>query len=499
MKNIKKETGFLWAVWLVYATLILLGILRHEIWMDEAHHWLVARDSDSLWAMLRNLRYEGHPVLWNVCLYAVQAVTDSPLGMQLLHAAIMIGAMALWLHYCPFSWWVKALLPFGYYPFFEYGLISRNYALAWLAAFGFASLYHSFPRRHWVLALTLIGLANAHLLGLVLAFLLAAIYLWEKPGGRSQIPVWGGVVGVGFLLAILQIFPPGNHPMYGDVQPGEWFSIAGIKQWILGIWAAFIPIPSIAEPHFWHTNFFVDRQVALARVGSCALLLAPIWVFWKKKYFLPAFYLLTFAVLLMCALKGVNYERFCGFIWLAFIVFLWISGIRLTPALQGLLGVVLVAQVVGGVWAYSQDWRRPFSDSRATAVYLEDRKDNPLPTAAEYCFGESLQAYLPSGLLYPEFPEETFCRWEIFNPAYLEQRSRQQGKAYIIQHLVRAGVFEAIWVHYRAIPDWQTVYTAEIDGIGYQLQLSPAMEFAAGIKQMEQFYLYQVRIERVLR
>ena len=143
MQDLKWKTVFPWGIWLLYAILVFAGIDRHEIWMDEAHHWLLARDSPSFPAMLRNLRYEGHPLLWNSCLYIVQLFTSSPSGMQLLHAAIAVGSVALFIGYSPFPWWMKAIFPFGYFPFFEYALISRNYVLAWLTAFIFAA-HHGF-------------------------------------------------------------------------------------------------------------------------------------------------------------------------------------------------------------------------------------------------------------------------------------------------------------------------------------------------------------------
>lgn len=38
---------------LVYFVISLIGIQHHELWLDESHHWLLARDSGSFFIRLR--------------------------------------------------------------------------------------------------------------------------------------------------------------------------------------------------------------------------------------------------------------------------------------------------------------------------------------------------------------------------------------------------------------------------------------------------------------
>src|SRR5688572_21418326 len=103
---------------------------KHEIWLDEAHHWLLAKDSDSFGELFRNMQYEGHPPLWNILLFGVSRVTDSFVGMQILHLLFAGGTVFLILRYAPLPFWVKVLLPFTYFFGFEYAIIARNYAPA---------------------------------------------------------------------------------------------------------------------------------------------------------------------------------------------------------------------------------------------------------------------------------------------------------------------------------------------------------------------------------
>jgi hypothetical protein len=41
------------------------------MWLDELQAWLIARDSSSVIDLFKNLKYEGHPGLWHICLYLI--------------------------------------------------------------------------------------------------------------------------------------------------------------------------------------------------------------------------------------------------------------------------------------------------------------------------------------------------------------------------------------------------------------------------------------------
>jgi hypothetical protein len=139
----------------------LILLLHHEMWQDEWQAWLIARDSPSLAALFRNLRYEGHPGLWHLGLFLVSRLTPSPRGMQVLHLLVATGAVYLFLNYAPFTRLEKLLFIFGYFPLYEYCAISRNYGLGVLGLFAFCALYCAPPpRRYLLLAFTLLLLCQ---------------------------------------------------------------------------------------------------------------------------------------------------------------------------------------------------------------------------------------------------------------------------------------------------------------------------------------------------
>ena len=47
---------------------------KNEPWADEAHAWLLARDTDLVTLFTKYLHTEGHPALWHIVLKGFQAI-----------------------------------------------------------------------------------------------------------------------------------------------------------------------------------------------------------------------------------------------------------------------------------------------------------------------------------------------------------------------------------------------------------------------------------------
>ncbi len=496
MESPKTHTPWLWLLFLTYATLVFLGLLRHEIWMDEAHHWLIPRDSPSFVAMLGNLRYEGHPGLWNILLYGLARMSREVWAMQLLHGVIAIGTMYWVLLKSPFPLWVKALFPFGYFTMFEYALISRNYALAFLLAFTIVQLIKKEHCSLINLAILLALLANTHLLGFCLSLLLL-LYVPYKKGHSVLVPVL--IYLGGLALAVWQIIPPGDHPMVTGLDSARLFSWESIKKVMLVFNETFLPVHDFQRHHFWHTNWLETQHINFARGLSIVLGLLPLWFFRKRPKSWLVFYGMAGAVLLLSALKGVNYERFHGFLFMTFFLLLWLEYAHLQPFRDSkwrvlFVGGILVGQLLGGLHAYVQDWRFPFSESENVATFLQAEAYQGLPVIGGYCFGEPLQAYLPQTLRYPEQAGESFCRWEIFSESYLKELQTEDYYSRLLRYFMPYENSQAILVSHQALDLSEEPLLRTYQAQSYQLLLRPLPAFTNNLKQMEAYYLYHLEV-----
>ncbi len=191
-----------------------LGILNHEIWRDEAQAWLISRDSSSLVDLYANTHYEGHPILWHTCLFLIAQWTHNPFAMQLFHLFIATGSAALIIKKSPFSILQKGLLSFSYLLFYEYSIISRNYAIGIFFIFLFCVLYARRKPAYWLLALTLALAANANAFSFLISFSLALVMLLRlkielKPSQaktfRQRLMPSLAILTVGWGLSLMQL------------------------------------------------------------------------------------------------------------------------------------------------------------------------------------------------------------------------------------------------------------------------------------------------------
>ncbi len=169
-----------WLILALYIISLCVVSYFHEPWFDEAQSWLIARDAN-FWDILFNIpHYEGHPPLWHLYL-ALFAKTGFSYEFGLKLAAVLLNALAMGVMIlkAPFPKIVRFIIPFTYFFFYQYGVISRCYSLMMLG-FVISALFwetrNSRPFR-FVMALMLVCASSAY--GIVLCAGIAAVWLLE--------------------------------------------------------------------------------------------------------------------------------------------------------------------------------------------------------------------------------------------------------------------------------------------------------------------------------
>src|SRR2546425_11878364 len=132
---------FALAITAVFFVIALIGILNHEMWRDELHCWLIARDSHSFAQLYQNRSYDGHPVLWYALLYILTWFTANPVAMQVLLLVLATASVYLFNRFSSFTAPQRVLFSFGYYSIYEYSMIARSYCLGFFLVILFCSLY----------------------------------------------------------------------------------------------------------------------------------------------------------------------------------------------------------------------------------------------------------------------------------------------------------------------------------------------------------------------
>ena len=248
----------------VYAAIVIYVSVHHEPWRDEVVPMTLVRQAGSLRELWQTLRYEGHPILWYLCLRYVYLALGSTVALKVTSVLVAIAAVGIFLVYAPLPLSLKTLFTFSWLPLYEYSVLARDYGLGMLMLFAFCALY---PRRrdHPVAtALALAGLANSNSLGFILA------------------------VAAGTMLVIDAVI---DRPVLDAGRRG--WQLAAIAVYVAGLaFSAWTDVPekeTLILPVYDHTfgtvvGAFVAAVVAPARQSWFLLGLVPWLWFWM--YFL---------------------------------------------------------------------------------------------------------------------------------------------------------------------------------------------------------------------
>lgn len=131
----------------LFCLMELDNLIHHPLWRDELQTWMIARSSHSIAELLYIKRYEGHPDLWFLVLYFLTRLTSNPWAMQIVHLLIATTTVYIVAQYAPFTRLQKGLYAFGYFLFFKYATISRNYALGILGECVISIIDRGYPKQ----------------------------------------------------------------------------------------------------------------------------------------------------------------------------------------------------------------------------------------------------------------------------------------------------------------------------------------------------------------
>ncbi|MDP9002190.1 MAG: hypothetical protein M3O46_19020 [Myxococcota bacterium] len=376
----------------------IFAISHHEMWRDELHCWLVARDSATPWDVVRNRAYDGHPPLWYLLLWVLEKTTHDPRSMQIAHVGIAAAVVAVFANRAPFPRPLRALFPFGYFLAYEYVAISRCYGLAFLFAL-LLCVHHSRRfQRPAATALLIAALALTTTVATMVAAGYAAALIVDcieatrrrEPNVRRMwIPV--AAAAASCLAAALCAWPPADSTVAHVRWPSEIPSDFAPTRLIAGL----LPIPR-ADFFFWNSNALLSFEPFRRNAWIASTCLAA-WLTFVLSRDRGAALLFGIGAILLIALFGGVYGgdvRHHGFFFVLFVMSAWIASGTTTcgaagwsrfrqRALVPTLTVLLLMHIPGAAIALAYDWKYVFSSGRRAADVLRDRAPAAAPMIAE--------------------------------------------------------------------------------------------------------------------
>ena len=423
------ETKYLYFLILLYFSLSLVGILHHELWLDESHHWLLARDSTSFADLVKNTRYEGHPILWNILLYWITRFTLNPFWMQFLHICIATAALFVFLRKAPFNLVFKSMFLFGYFMFFEYNVISRNYMLGVLFLFLACAVFKDRKNKFILLCCFLALAANTHLMFGVIAFALFLALLFENFMENKLFSDRSYLIGyfifaIALVIMAVQIIPPGDTLFFNHVNEMP-FCERFIKGFI-SLFKGLVTIPDFTSVHFWNSNIIVNYSKTLASVLGLLAYIVPLVLFSKSRKTLFFVYIALFGTQIFFFFTQLGATRYDGINYIIIIIGLWIENyykpdnykpkglfsIRLDLARKPIIYGLLSIQLFSGITAYAMDYNYSFCSAKAAVGYLKQHHLAEKDIFTVTCDGTLISPFLEKKVYFLcDGKDESYCHW----------------------------------------------------------------------------------------
>lgn len=283
----------------------LLGICTvsffHEPWFDEAQSWAIARSGTIKEILFEIPHYEGHPPLWDLLLLPF-AKLGAPyeLSLAIVNIFFITLAVAVLLFKSPFPKIVRCLLPFNFFLFYQFGVISRPYCILVLAMF-LAAACHKNRNEHPVKYLLCLALmCSVHTFGIIIAGGFCIVWLGEifgqhyKNGTLAKVftdkRCWLMLALLLFVVLILiEIFPSKNTYVDGKATSKEIFHFSFNFIQLLWIFLILTEATIGQVPQSLNTSYDTTSLITLSIVAVLIFVLA-VSIFYSNKK------LLTFLV-----------------------------------------------------------------------------------------------------------------------------------------------------------------------------------------------------------
>jgi hypothetical protein len=379
----------------LYLPVAIFATVHHEMWRDELHCWLVARDSATPWDVVHNRAYDGQPPLWYLLLWVLEKTTHAPVVMRVVHVAIAAACVWVFALKAPVPRAVRALFPFGYFLAYEYVALSRCYGLALLLVLLLCDNHRRRLERPWTTGVLLALLALTTTVATVVATAYAAALFVEwvyDRRSRAWIPI--GCTALAVIAAAACAWPPADSTVTHIQWPKELPSDDAPTRIIAGL----LPIP---RPYFffWNSNALLAIE-SFRRIALVPSLLLAAWVVFVLARDRAAAIVFGLGAAMLVGLFALVYGgdvRHHGFFFVLFLMGVWIarsapagqaSGGRVSrfrdAALLPTLGAVLALHVPGAAIAIAYDTLYVFSSGTRAADALVERGLSKALLVAEF-------------------------------------------------------------------------------------------------------------------
>jgi hypothetical protein len=467
----------------------------HEMWRDEMQAWLIATHAHSLSELYQNTRYEFHPMGWFVLLWLWHFVSANPESIKVLNGFIAVSTVSVLLFCSPFTRAQKVMMAFGYYLFFEYGIIARNYLIGVLLLFLICSLWNQKRKYLGLIFLLLLLLCQTNIFALFIALSLAATLAaefisnkWKQPNDDSprRLPLYLFLFLAGVIVTIKLLIPPLD---YGAVFAFNFhYDWARLRLALGGIGKGLFPIPPLGL-HCWNSYAIPGPYPEISLFVGLVFAL----FFWRDKKVFLFFLLALVPIFAFFYSRYDGHSRHYGHYFLIVVVGFWLfhwgekkdkrtNGFdrTITYLALGLFNLALLAQVYANAVCVAEDLVHPFSNGKNAAAYV--RKNYPdVMLSGNYYSLATVSGYLRKD--YVNLLTLKLQSFYIWKPGYANPGSGDAIPTNLSKLLHQAKE------PFLFITNWPLEYHPS----DFDFSDEPLQSFTGAMQADEDFYLYLIK------
>lgn len=423
MKLLVKDNFINLGLTLLFFAISLLGLLHHTLWLDEAWHYLISHESESLTDIFSLSYNSGHPKLWNIIVYLVLNIWRDVFAIQIFHSVIATITAFLIFKFSPFKLIDKCFIVFGYYFLFEYNIIGNHYALGIMLIVLSVVLF--LKNKSLILIATVLALAaNCHLFSLIVALCLFIYMVSEKKEASDREKTFAlGVFTLMIGLSIWQIIPPQKDLEY--FRSFESLSLLRPERFQRVFTSAtkgLLNVPDFRSNSFWNSNLISNINLYVTSIVS-VVLVATVFITLRvaKKVLLIYFVSIGLIMGVVFYFPLGSGVRYWGYYYILLVLCFWlISGKRGQPGFSSLFfRTILIIQFLVSFPVYYFTLSRPFSNSEVAANTLVGKGySNTISFAENIGLGFPFVVYADRAIYYPAIKEFCKCTANNFTRRY---------------------------------------------------------------------------------
>lgn len=394
----KKEKIFYTIILVLFIVLSLIVGIQHEPWADEAHAWLIARDTTFYSLFFKYLHTDGHPALWHLILKFFQFIGLEYKYIYIIPIIFSSMGVGVFLFKSNFKWYVKMLLPFSYFIFYQYTIVARGYCLILLLLSLVASCWDDRIKKCYLFSFYLVLLMSCEAYTFLLAGMIYLVLVRDFIKDRKNIENGKSVLvcliilAVFFILTVLYVCPIPSNTFESDSS-----------------------IYYISDSFF--TNYIEFPKIKLL----CSFFVVA-FVYWcyekesdKNKFFEMIFFLLPVFCFMYFKIYNIWH---LGILLLMFLFVLWIQKFNTSLYLNVFLMMCLLTQSVWTVSSSAFDIENNYSSSKDVANFIKKYDYKNLDIYGSTFYESALNPYFEENIFDNWNDDIGFFYWNTKNKYY---------------------------------------------------------------------------------